>query len=66
MKFAQDALFHTQREEYKLAFTCEQCLHFDASTQLCSLSMPTDEHRSARYIPGSEELLCFCKEFEME
>lgn len=58
----------TLREElarYRLAFCCEECLHFADHRQGCDLLYPVEPHRRStfeRSPPGAR--LVFCKMFE--
>jgi hypothetical protein len=50
-------------ERYKLRYTCESCVHFDASFSRCSLGYPNEIHRLGPLKPRA--YLIFCKEFDL-
>lgn len=57
--------FERDAERHRLAFCCEECLHFDEDAEQCGIFFPTDPHRRARFesaAPGDR--LFFCKMFE--
>jgi hypothetical protein len=56
--------FESERQRYRLRFTCEHCTYFDVQRERCMHGYPNAEHREARYREPSETLL-FCKEFEL-
>lgn len=50
---------------YRLAFTCEECIHFVATDQICDLLYPTEPHRQASVDAKQDgDPLLFCKMFE--
>ena len=61
MKLAQDERFRAERQSFRLRFTCEDCALFDARTEKCAHSFPTEEHRRG----ATHGLVVFCKEFEL-
>jgi len=54
--------FDVEREAFALRFACEDCAHFDASTERCRHEWPNEVHRREPSPPG---VLDFCKEFEL-
>jgi len=60
--------FSQEVEKTRLAFTCEDCLHFDGDGDRgpeCGVFFPTDPHRAQRYSETAEDgRLYFCKMFE--
>jgi len=56
------AKFDVERDQFALRFACEDCAHFDASTERCRHEWPNESHRREPAEPG---LLDFCKEFEL-
>ncbi len=50
-------------ERWRLAFCCEECLHFDDERAACDLLYPVAPHRRERFERGSR--LVFCKMFEV-
>lgn len=66
MHLPLDPAFLEEAARYDLAFTCEDCGHFDAARERCRHEWPTELHRRRRYqdaTPGAE--VVFCKEFEL-
>ena len=57
--------FRKEREQHRLVFTCEDCLHFCGAREECAVRYPTEPHRDA-LIDGlvDGERLYFCKMFE--
>jgi len=64
MKIEQDERFREQREQFRLRFTCEDCVLFDDVAQSCAHGYPTAEHREARYRDPNAPIV-FCKHFEL-
>jgi hypothetical protein len=56
------AEFDVERDQFALRFACEDCAHFEASTERCRHEWPNESHRREPVEPG---LLDFCKEFEL-
>jgi len=54
--------FDAERERFALRFACEDCAHFEVSTERCRHEWPNESHRRE---PRQPELLDFCKEFEL-
>lgn len=54
--------FDVERDQFALRFACEDCAHFDASTERCRHEWPNESHRRE---PAEPRLLDFCKEFEL-
>jgi hypothetical protein len=49
----------------RLAFCCEECLHFDEDAGQCGIFFPTAPHRRARFEEAARgDRLYFCKMFE--
>lgn len=57
--------FREQRARFRLACTCEECLHFCAEREACAVRYPTEPHRKAHLEALSDgDRLFFCKMFE--
>lgn len=56
--------FEAQRAQYALRFACEDCVHFERTQQVCSLSYPCRDHRRERYVWPYGDIV-FCKAFEL-
>jgi hypothetical protein len=54
--------FDDERERFGLRFACEDCAHFETSTQRCRHEWPNESHRRE---PPNAGVLDFCKEFEL-
>ena len=65
MNVPRDPRFDDEAERFALRFTCEDCGHFDAATELCAHEWPTALHRIARYRDPATREVVFCKEFEL-
>jgi len=65
MWFQMSDAFREETERYRLAFTCEDCLHFCAERKLCDIAYPTEPHRR-EHIAALEDgaRVFFCKMFE--
>jgi len=59
-----DPRFVAETALYALRATCADCVHFENETSSCSLSYPTDAHRSFP-APTPGALFVFCKAFEL-
>ena len=57
--------FESEREQFRFAFTCEECGHFDPLREICRHEYPTAEHRRAWYESAQAHEIVFCKEFEL-
>jgi hypothetical protein len=57
-----DSQFLREVERFALRFTCTSCLHYVATLRVCGNGWPTAEHER---VPGTGELVVFCKEFEV-
>lgn len=57
-----DERLRAEIARYRLAFTCEQCVHFDEDRTSCSQGYLTEEHRRRTLEVG--RTLVFCKSFE--
>jgi hypothetical protein len=64
MRLLRSEQFESERREFRLAFTCEDCAYFDLRRLVCRHGYPTDEHRAGFYEARPPELV-FCKEFEL-
>jgi hypothetical protein len=40
----KDAIHPAAYNRYKLPYSCEDCSHFKASNETCTLGMPTENH----------------------
>jgi hypothetical protein len=40
----KDAIHPEAYNRYKLPYACEECSHFKASNETCTLGMPTENH----------------------
>ena len=63
MHTARDERFDDEAARFRLAFTCDECGHFDAARGACAHEWPDALHRLARYQRPSDDVV-FCKEFE--
>ena len=61
MKLVRDARFDDESARFSLRMHCEDCALFDARTEKCAHSFPTEEHRR----DAKHGLVVFCKEFEL-
>jgi hypothetical protein len=61
MKTAVDATLRSEAERYSFRFECEDCVHFDAASERCSLAYPPAPRRTA--LDAAEIVLC--KTFEL-
>jgi hypothetical protein len=59
----RDPRFDDESARFALAFTCDECGHFDRARDMCAHEWPTELHRRARYL-GAPDEVTFCKEFE--
>lgn len=65
MWIAMSPQFREEAERYRLAFTCEACLHFCPERATCAIQYPPDPHRAERAASLADgERLYFCKMFE--
>lgn len=59
--------FLSQIREYRLLFTCEDCVFFDHQAKDCVHGYPNEPHRQAYFEHNAEgKVLIFCREFEPE
>jgi hypothetical protein len=70
MKTRVDALLRAQAAEFAFRFACEDCAHFDARGERCSLTYPAAPRRGALAPPEAEDRtdaseLVLCKTFEL-
>ena len=56
--------FDAERQRFALRFCCEDCAHFDPSTERCRHEWPNESHRREPR-PADTALVDFCKEFEL-
>ena len=57
--------FVRETEEQRLAFCCEDCMHFDEDAGTCGIFFRTEPHRRERFDTAAlGERLFFCKMFE--
>lgn len=63
MKTHVDARLREEAAALGFCFSCEECAHFDAPRDACSLGYPSHMHRRAALATGDE--LEFCKEFDL-
>ena len=61
MKTLVDARLREEATRYALRFACEDCAHFAADSERCSLEYPASPRRHALLAPQLE----LCKEFEL-
>jgi hypothetical protein len=59
----RDDRFDEEAARFGLAFTCDECGHFDRAADACAHEWPTGLHRRERYRERAAEVV-FCKEFE--
>jgi hypothetical protein len=62
MRIERTVDFDDERARFALRFCCEDCGHFDASTERCRHDWPTAPHRRSAVEPAAID---FCKEFEL-
>ena len=65
MRLRRTPEFERERTGFALAFTCEDCGHFDAARGRCRHEYPTEPHRAAAHPAEGTGDLLFCKEFEL-
>jgi len=56
-----DARLRDEASRFAFRFACEECAHFDAPGQRCSLAYPAAPRREALQGPHLE----LCKDFEL-
>ncbi len=61
MKTRVDATLLAQAAEFAFRFACEDCAHFDAARERCSLAYPAAPRRVALREPE----ITLCKTFEL-
>jgi hypothetical protein len=61
MRTPVDARLRLEVVRYAFRFTCDECAHFDAESELCSFDYPAAPRRDA--LEASEVELC--KAFEL-
>jgi hypothetical protein len=59
------AAFVEESARVALRFCCEDCGHFERTTERCRHDWPVELHRRARYERRSDGDVVFCKEFEL-
>jgi hypothetical protein len=65
MHIVMSPRFLEEAERYRLAFTCEECAHFDPESEACAIRYPTADHRRDRVMGAPDgERVFFCKMFE--
>lgn len=65
MHLAMDRILREEIGRFRLAFTCEDCVHFHASDDACDLLYdPTPHRRATVEALADGEPLSFCKMFE--
>jgi hypothetical protein len=65
MRLERTAAFDDESVRFQLCYTCEECAHFDASTDGCAHEWPSELHRRTRALELLPALIDFCKEFEL-
>ena len=65
MRIEASARFQEEQQRYRLVFTCEDCAHFNLTTEACAHGYPNADHRRARYERAVAAKVVFCKEFEI-
>jgi hypothetical protein len=58
-----DDRLRLEAARYRLAFTCERCVEFDAERDRCSFGYPSEPHKRIDLATASE--VTFCKAFEL-
>ncbi len=58
-----DERLRAEARRYRLVFTCERCLEFDAEGDRCSLGYPSEPHKRVDLEAAAE--VTFCKHFEL-
>ncbi len=64
MKTVLTSRLQTERGQYALRHTCEDCVYFAVEDNVCSHGYPTATHRLAAF-EGVTGHAMFCKEFEL-
>lgn len=65
MWFEMSDAFRAQAAKYKLAFACEDCVHFCSEREDCDIAYPCAPHRRAHIEQlGPKDRVFFCKMFE--
>ena len=62
MRLPRTEVFDEESARFRLQFCCEECGHFDRSSERCAHEWPSERHRREQADPG---LIDFCKEFEL-
>ncbi len=67
MKTRIDGELQAEARRYAFRFACDDCAHFDASRQGCSLGYPASPRRDALEAAsvGGDEGVELCKTFEL-
>jgi hypothetical protein len=52
-----------ESRKFRLCFTCDACIHFEADAGECAHGYPTAPHRGID--PSQVSELAFCKDFEL-
>jgi hypothetical protein len=64
----KDAIHPEAYNRYKLPYSCEDCSHFKASDETCTLGMPTEHHLSrnqtSSYNLSGKVALCRLQEID--
>lgn len=63
MKTTVDKRLVEEAERYRLRLFCEDCAHFEPTSERCGEGFPNREHRRVP-LPLVHEI-CFCKSFEL-
>ena len=63
MRTLVDEQLLEESSRYALRYTCETCVHYDATGSNCSLGYPNGMHRLVPLRAGKH--LTFCKEFDL-
>jgi hypothetical protein len=61
MRLRVDQRFRDEACRFAFRFACEDCAHFDAASDACSLGYPPEPKRAALLAPT----VGLCKEFEL-
>lgn len=64
MIHAVDDRLREEAARFRLLFTCERCVEFDAASDRCTLGYPSEPHK--RVDLARAESVTFCKHFELE
>ena len=65
MKTQVDARLRAEAARFAFRFACEDCVHFEADGERCSLAYPAAPRRAALDADARQSHLELCKSFEL-